>query len=83
MVPVAVTPQECRLRDLTYAAPILVDIEYTRAKQIVIRKGVQIGRMPLMLRCSNCVLMGKNGDEMAKLGECPIDSGSLIYFSLC
>lgn len=27
-----VTPQQCRLRDITYAAPISVDIEYTRGR---------------------------------------------------
>lgn len=27
-----VTPQQCRLRDITYAAPISVDIEFTRGK---------------------------------------------------
>ena len=27
-----ITPQQCRLRDATYAAPITVDIEYTRGK---------------------------------------------------
>ncbi|EPB70200.1 DNA-directed RNA polymerase, beta subunit [Ancylostoma ceylanicum] len=28
-----ITPQECRLRDMTYAAPINVDVEYTRGSQ--------------------------------------------------
>ena len=53
----SITPQQCRLRDMTYAAPITVDVEYTRGKEIVVRKGkdgvgaVYIGRIPLMLRC--------------------------------
>ncbi len=57
MVATDITPQQCRLRDITYAAPITVDIEYTRGKEIVVKKGrngtgaVCIGRMPLMLRC--------------------------------
>ena len=25
-----ITPHECRLRDMTYGAPIFVDVEYTR-----------------------------------------------------
>ncbi len=56
-----IKPQECRLRDITYAAPITVDIEYTRGKEIVVKRGrngvgaVPIGRMPLMLRCSRWV----------------------------
>lgn len=41
---------------MTYAAPISVDIEYTRGKEVIVKKGkngvgaVTIGKMPLMLR---------------------------------
>ena len=57
----ATCPHDCRLRDLTYSAPITVDIEYTRGQQRVIRNGLQIGRMPIMLRfrlnsCTNVLL---------------------------
>lgn len=38
------TPHECRLRDLTYSAPISVDIEYTRGTQRVSKTGLLIGR---------------------------------------
>lgn len=51
-----ISPHECRLRDMTYSAPIQVDIEYTRGNQRVLRNGIVIGRMPIMLRCSKCVL---------------------------
>ena len=37
------TPHDCRLRDITYAAPITVDIEYLRGTQRVIRNGLPIG----------------------------------------
>lgn len=73
-----VSPHECRLRDMTYSAPITVDIEYTRGHQRVIRKGLPIGRMPIMLRSSNCILTGKSPKELAKLNECPLDPGG--YF---
>ena len=80
-----ITPQQCRLRDMTYAAPVTVDAEYTRGKEIVTRKtneqgvgGITIGRIPLMLRSSRCVLTGKSEDELARLGECPLDPGG--YF---
>ncbi|CAF3634977.1 unnamed protein product, partial [Rotaria sp. Silwood2] len=39
-----ITPHECRLRDMSYSAPISVDIEYIRGKERVIRKGLVIGR---------------------------------------
>ncbi|CCX32109.1 hypothetical protein FPQ18DRAFT_279952 [Pyronema domesticum] len=73
-----ITPNECRLRDLTYAAPIYVDIEYTRGKQIVRRPGNFIGRLPIMLRSNKCVLYNKDEREMARLNECPLDPGG--YF---
>ena len=78
------TPQQCRLRDMTYSAPISVDVEYTRGKEIMVRRGkngqgaIPIGRMPLMLRSDRCALHGKSEEEMALLGECPLDPGG--YF---
>lgn len=55
------TPHECRLRDLTYSAPISVDIEYTRGTQRVAKAGLLIGRLVLKLRfkseIKNFVLM--------------------------
>ena len=51
---------------MTYSAPITVDIEYTRGQQRVIRNGLPIGKMPMMLRSSKCVLYGRNHAELAK-----------------
>ncbi|EUB54999.1 DNA-directed RNA polymerase III subunit RPC2 [Echinococcus granulosus] len=73
-----VTPHDCRLRDLTYAGEILVDITFTRQHEIVSKKGVFIGRMPLMLKSSACVLNGKSAFELMKMKECPLDPGG--YF---
>ena len=63
---------------MTYAAPITVDIEYSRGCEKVIRKGIKIGRMPIMLQSSNCTLAGTLPAEMAKKKECPYDAGG--YF---
>jgi len=72
-----VTPHECRLRDTTYSAPIIVTIQYTRGKNIV-QRNVNIGRLPIMLRSKKCVLTGKNESELARMSECPLDPGG--YF---
>ncbi|EGF81711.1 hypothetical protein BATDEDRAFT_29606 [Batrachochytrium dendrobatidis JAM81] len=72
------TPQECRLRDITYAGTICVDIEYVRGKQVIVKRNIEIGRMPIMLKSSYCVLTNKSPDEIADLGECPLDPGG--YF---
>lgn len=44
----ATTPHECRLRDMTYSAPITVDIEYIRGNQRVIKNKQLIGRCVLI-----------------------------------
>jgi DNA-directed RNA polymerase III subunit RPC2 len=63
---------------MTYAAPVFVDIEYIRGKQVVRRRGIPIGRLPIMLRSSKCVLANKSDRDMAVLNECPLDPGG--YF---
>lgn len=77
-----INPHMCRLSDLTYAAPILVDIEYIEEnhaqKAPREKRDVVIGRMPIMLRSRCCVLHGKDEAELARLGECPLDPGG--YF---
>lgn len=74
---VEISPQECRLRDMTYSAPISVDVEYTRGpKDKVVRASrdggktgsILIGRIPLMLRSDRCVLRGKSEEELARYG---------------
>ncbi|KAJ4484306.1 beta and beta-prime subunits of DNA dependent RNA-polymerase [Lentinula edodes] len=72
-----VTPHECRLRDITYAAPIIVTVQYTRGKKIV-QRNVNIGRLPIMLRSNKCVLTGKSEADLARMTECPLDPGG--YF---
>eukprot|EP00095_Tigriopus_kingsejongensis_P012376 snap_masked-scaffold190_size271632-processed-gene-1.0 protein:Tk12376 transcript:snap_masked-scaffold190_size271632-processed-gene-1.0-mRNA-1 annotation:"dna-directed rna polymerase iii subunit rpc2" len=74
----ATTPHECRLRDITYSAPITVDIEYTRGQQRIIRQALPIGQMPIMLRSDRCILNGRDHAQLAKVNECPYDPGG--YF---
>ncbi|CDK28536.1 unnamed protein product [Kuraishia capsulata CBS 1993] len=75
---VLMPPHECRLRDLTYSAPIYVDVEYTRGRKIIMHRDLEIGRMPIMLRSNKCILDGRTEGEMAILNECPLDPGG--YF---
>ncbi|XP_020526558.1 DNA-directed RNA polymerase III subunit 2 isoform X3 [Amborella trichopoda] len=74
-----VTPQECRLRDMTYSAPIKAIVEYAKTKGgEIVHSTITIGYLPIMLRSCQCVLSGKDEDELAELGECPLDPGG--YF---
>ncbi|KAF8317899.1 beta and beta-prime subunits of DNA dependent RNA-polymerase [Clavulina sp. PMI_390] len=73
-----VTPHECRLRDTSYYAPIVVSVDYIRGKQLVSNPEIVIGHLPIMLKSNKCVLAGKSEAELAKLNECPLDPGG--YF---
>ncbi|KAK9837485.1 hypothetical protein WJX81_006043 [Elliptochloris bilobata] len=83
-------PNEARLRNLTYAAPLYVDI----TKRVITRAPdaaedeqqdeleeypkVFIGEIPVMLRSSFCSLFEHTDKELTDLGECPYDQGG--YF---
>ncbi|KAF3664421.1 hypothetical protein FXO38_10141 [Capsicum annuum] len=76
------SPQKCQLSNLIYAAPIYVTVDYTTTmkgkKPESMEKYVIIGQMTIMLRSWSCVLYGKDEEQLAKLGECPLDLGA--YF---
>lgn len=82
-------PQEARLRNFTYAAMMTVDmnVKYTircgdalDSEQIVHRtlNGVQIGKLPIMLRSQICVLSQYKHKPPSATGECTMDPGG--YF---
>ncbi|KAK0303454.1 DNA-directed RNA polymerase III complex subunit Rpc2 [Friedmanniomyces endolithicus] len=74
----SVTPNECRLRDMTYAAPVYVDVVYSKQSGKASKRNILLGRLPIMLRSSKCVLHGKSETDMGLLSECSIDPGG--YF---
>ncbi|KAH9410559.1 RNA polymerase Rpb2, domain 6 [Ordospora pajunii] len=88
MVKYNVFPIECRLRDITYSADIYVDVEYVRNGQIVVKRDVCIGKMPVMLRSSKCHLSTEHtgviesrdtkAKKIRESQECPLDVGG--YF---
>ena len=74
---------QARLRNLTYSAPLYVDITKT-----VVRDGSEpeetqhnkmfIGKIPIMLRSTYCLLSGMTDRDLTELNECPLDPGG--YF---
>lgn len=79
MISYKITPNECRIRDLTYMAPLYVDIEYVRGREIVQRKDIVLGHLPVMLRSIPCYLSECDVDsDFQKYNECPLDPGG--YF---
>uniref|UniRef100_A0A7M5VCZ8 DNA-directed RNA polymerase n=1 Tax=Clytia hemisphaerica TaxID=252671 RepID=A0A7M5VCZ8_9CNID len=76
-------PNEARLRNLTYSAPLYVDITKTVTKaghdpESEEHGKVYIGKIPIMLRSSFCVLKGQTDRDLCELNECPLDPGG--YF---
>ncbi|CAG0917162.1 unnamed protein product [Notodromas monacha] len=76
-------PNVARLRNLTYAAPLYVDI----TKQVVVdgeepretkHNKTFIGKIPIMLRSTYCLLNGLTDRDLTELCECPLDPGG--YF---
>lgn len=67
------TPAECRLRNLTYSAPIILEF---------IEKGkpveVEVGHLPIMLKSSACLLNGLSNEELIRVNEDTEDRGG--YF---
>jgi DNA-directed RNA polymerase II subunit RPB2 len=86
-VPVDLFPHEARLRNMTYSAPLYVDIEKTtiqnpgtdlQEETVETLPRVYIGKVPIMVRSSFCHLHGKSDVDLMNLGECPYDQGA--YF---
>src|SRR3989338_4043898 len=73
-----VYPSEARLRALTYAAPIYLEVSaYVDEVQ---RESftTMIGKLPIMLKSKYCHLHGLKKEELIKRGEDPDDPGG--YF---
>jgi DNA-directed RNA polymerase subunit B len=73
-----ITPMEARTRDLTYASPIFVDLVPIINGVEQEPQEVKIGKLPIMLKSSKCILHGKTKEELVEMGEDPEDPGG--YF---
>ena len=87
-------PKEARLRNLTYSAPLYIDMAkstITTTDEIDATTGKYIetidteeypkvffGKVPIMLRSQYCSLHDHTDKELTELGECPYDQGG--YF---
>lgn len=81
--PSPMMPNQARLRNLTYSAPLYVDI--TKTKHVEGQKPIEtqhqktfIGKIPIMLRSAYCLLNNLSDRDLTELNECPLDPGG--YF---
>jgi len=79
-----ITPLEARIRELTYASkiflemtPVTVDERTQRANYNETIK-TYIGKLPIMLKSSKCSLQTLSPEELINIGEDPLDPGG--YF---
>ena len=72
-----VTPTEARVRNLTYSAPIFLEISIKQEGQIE-NQEVEIGRIPIMVKSKVCNLYNMSKEELIKNYMDPKDPGG--YF---
>ena len=72
-----VMPYEARLRNLTYSAPVHLELTIKKDGQIDSDE-VEIGRIPIMVGSKNCNTYGLSKDELTKNYNDPMDLGG--YF---
>ncbi len=71
-------PQEARLRNITYSAPMYMEMQIVEGDKEYEPTETYIGDLPIMMRSNNCNLEGLSDDEIVELGEDPEDPGG--YF---
>ncbi len=73
-----VTPNEARLRNLSYFSPVYLDMTPVKDGRKGITDTAKIGMIPTMLKSKICNLYGLTDAELIRHGEDPLDSGG--YF---
>ncbi len=74
----AILPTEARLRNLTYASPVFLEISTIVDGKERERAEVQITELPIMIKSKLCYLSNMDKEELIKSGEDPLDFGG--YF---
>jgi DNA-directed RNA polymerase subunit B len=72
-----VYPREARIRNLTYSAPLYLEIELEDEGRETYER-VNIGDLPIMVKSDLCLLSRHTEDELIRLGEDPNEVGG--YF---
>ena len=72
-----ITPSIARLRNLTYSAPVFVELSVKFGDQTDSSE-VEVGRIPVMVRSTACNTYGMNKDELIENHMDPLDPGG--YF---
>ena len=74
-------PMEARLRNLTYAMPLSLEMTVVIGDREVSSELVYIGDIPTMLKSSRCLLSGLSREELIRQGEDPEDPGGYLIIN--
>ncbi|MEO9321023.1 MAG: DNA-directed RNA polymerase subunit B [Nitrososphaera sp.] len=73
-----VVPMEARLRNLTYASPVMLECSVVEDGKILESRFIHIGDMPVMVKSNTCILHNLPETKLVEFGEDPRDPGG--YF---
>src|SRR5213594_919415 len=73
-----VAPIEARLRNLTYASPVMLECSVVEDGKILESRFIHIGDMPVMVKSNTCILHNLPESKLVEFGEDPRDPGG--YF---
>ena len=78
-----ITPAEARLRNISYAAPIMMEASVIEDGKILESRYVHIGDMPVMVKSHGCILHSFTDQKLIDHGEDSKDPGGyfIIYGS--
>lgn len=71
-------PNEARLRNLSYSAPLFLEMSVVKGGEKSEPRDAKIGQLPVMIKSEICNLVGIDDEEMIEHGEDPLDPGG--YF---
>ncbi len=71
-------PNEARLRNLSYSAPLYLQMSVVENDEEKEPQEAKIGQLPVMIKSNICNLTELSEEEMVKYGEDPLDPGG--YF---
>jgi len=73
-----ITPAEARLRNVSYAAPVMMEASVIEDGKILESRFVHIGDVPVMAKSNACILNNFSNSKLIDYGEDPNDPGG--YF---
>ena len=80
-----VAPMEARLRNLTYASPVMLECSVVEDGKILESRFIHIGDMPVMVKSNTCILHNLPESKLIEFGEDardPVDILSLTAQSV-